>query len=157
MATMPSSGTISSANLQSVFGSDSSFSSADYYRGGSFVPSTKLIPGYEYFGTWSSWAFKYPVTDFVNTFRSYNSATGVFEWWWEDTRLASMSSSTQYVTTGGYQYERGAFREQISTTFYYEIRRRTITYVPPQVVDINTGVPTSGVITSSNWYGAESA
>lgn len=146
MPTMPSSGQISSSNLQSVFGKDSTFSSADYYRGGVFVPTSKTVIG-------SFGPYQYSQASGSEYYWLINTSTSKASILWNGTTIASNLSSSliEYLhVPGGYRYELGSLQTSAAPFQWYNLRRRT-----EYEQSINTGVPSSGVLTSSNWYGAE--
>lgn len=142
MATMPFSGTISSANLQSVFGLYSSYSSSGYYRGGR-IPSNELV-----IGTWSEFTYSPGSTEWVT-----NSSNNTFQVYWNGGTMGSGSgtSSTERIF-GSFQYERGILSSSAGNFAFYSVRRRYYVYEA-----INTDVPFSGQISSSQWYGARTA
>jgi hypothetical protein len=67
-----------------------------------------------------------------------------------------------FGTTSGFQFERGSLAGTAATGgttyFFYQIRSRSFsTTTTTTTTNINTGVPTSGQISSNQWYGAETA
>jgi hypothetical protein len=146
MATLASSGAISIGTLNSFF-SGSGTSMSNFYRGGARVPSTRIVAitvseGPFYQQVVYDWAVEYGFGT-----RAY----------WAGTYLGALVSdfdSTSF-TSGSTTYFRGAFQVQTTisevTIDHYAIRRE---YPGTTTQAINTGVPSSGTISLSNFYGA---
>lgn len=64
--------------------------------------------------------------DYYNSINSTTGSPSTYAWVWNGTTVSTSSAST--VTTGGFTYTRGAFRDTITfkggSTSYYEISRR---------------------------------
>lgn len=159
MPFLQSSGAISIANLNSFFpGSGTAMS--NFYRGGGRVPATKTVEiitrdptSGEYYSRTTS---DYSVwTDYQGSgtiaFKSNanNPAAG-----WQPPWISGVSGSSW--TTGGFTYYRGSIREsytdEYGTTNFHGIFRTSSTF---NTVNINTGIPSSGAISLSQFYGAE--
>lgn len=161
MATLQSSGAISLANLQTTMGGANPISLSEYYRGGAYTPATKTIAtrepaSGEYFGL-STYQWQQSYSGYGNSGPAFSAA--IF-WSGSWITTAVPANATSY-TTGGYTYYRGALYTSgytpsqyggggnITTYFYYIYRTSSST------VNINTGVPSSGGISLSQFYGAE--
>lgn len=141
MANLQSSGQIAVLDLANAFGGSAPHSMSEYYRGGGLVPSTLRDPTS---GTYYSLSvptyFWYVDTsgspDYL--YIEYNNTVVV-------SSVAVASGTTSY-TSGGYTYYRGAF--QYNDGYggdYYAFHREQ---------SVNTSVPTSGMISLSNFYNA---
>jgi hypothetical protein len=153
MPFLPSSGPLSINDIRNLFGGPGSPSMANYYRGGAYIPSTKTVTtreptsGQNFFigtpvGTWYFWSVE------------NNPNTGPTNYAWNSfTRVIGPGTFTSY-TTGGFTYFRGALVRVNSDpygTFYdYGIYRESYS-----TTNINTGIPSSGQISISQFYGAE--
>ena len=145
MATMPSSGAIAFSNLNSVFGG-SPVSISAYYRGGGRVPSsttstTTLGPYYNGNG-WPAYAY---------------FSSGPIYW-----DVGYGQPATTYApgdgsyTTGGFTYTRGSVATVIPTKGGGTVYGCYITRSQQVTTSVNTGVPSSGTISMSQFYGATS-
>jgi hypothetical protein len=138
---LQTSGEISLAQVQSEFGGSNPIEMAEYYRGGSFVPSTLA-------GAWSAYqgSLNTPVY-----YWSYDSSSGVAEIYWNGAYVATPPSSSTTHTAGGFEYQQGSIFDSLNTKSgsisFYQVRRRT----PSE--SVNTSIPTSGTISMSNFYG----
>lgn len=155
MAFLQSSGAISINDIKTLFGGPASPALSNYYRGGSYIPSSKTVTvtdpnttGY-YSNTGSGY--------FWMNQTGYNGLDTRFRWAGANYALGAVSLTS--YTTGGYTYYRAAFATRITTDYgygyiayndYYYIYR---TY--QSTTSINGNVPTSGAISLSNFYGAE--
>jgi hypothetical protein len=150
MATLAASGAISIGTLNSFF-SGSGTSMSNFYRGGARVPSTRTV---------------------AITVREPSSGEYYqFRWYWDQdfsinrsdifwggvyTGIVANINATS-VTSGSFTYFRGSFRDTVFDgeggviRYYYGIYR---TYPSTTTTQINTGVPSSGTISLSNFYGA---
>lgn len=156
MPFLQSSGPISLNDIRSMFGGPASPSLSDYYRGGSFIPATKPVTvfdppggGFIYSG------FPYdsnPPTQWAENMGGdsktgyYYSSTSLF---WGGTNVANFANaSATSFTVGGFTY----FKDSGSMwgPFRWRIRRTSTTNQA-----INTGIPSSGAISLSQFYGAE--
>ena len=138
-------GTVTAYNLNSIqaaLGGTNPISLNEYYRGGSFVPTTRTTPAQD----GPIYSRNPPFSLVVVAARS---SFGRF--WWQGTIIAETQAGS--VVSGIYTYFRGAFREQVNDKvdyyYQYEIYR---TYSAS--TSINTGVPSSGQISIQQLYGA---
>jgi hypothetical protein len=136
MGTLQTSGAISLNQLQSVFGGSNPISMSEYYRGGSYVPSTGA-------GSYTSYQAS------LQSPLYYFTGAGVVVW--NGSQVANAGAGGTSVTAGGYTYQRGSLYTSIpgkyGTTYYYYVRRRQTS------VSINTSIPSSGTISMSQFYG----
>lgn len=137
---LQSSGAISLSQVQSEFGGSNPISMSEYYRNGSYVPSTVT-------GAWSAWLYSL----YVDPFYFWEVAPGYTQIYWVNTTIGSPGANATSFTAGGYDYERGNLADIISTksgdVYYYYVRRRTSSET------VNSSIPTSGQISMSNFYG----
>lgn len=146
---LPSSGPLSINDLKDFFGGPASPSISDYYRGGAYTPSTVSTtttegPFYNrvFNGYWSNrWN-----VDGLDPFWDFYWGTGP--------KLSNYPSSS--TTYAGYTYYQGPTNYGSDPTcppgrvYYFNIYRTYVTTVPA-----NTGIPSSGTISISQFYGAE--
>lgn len=165
MATLQTSGQISIGNLRSHFGDSGDSRMSEFYRGGGRVPATRTVPI----------TVREPATG-----ESYDvSNTGSNRFWetggvadpfdqprlvWNQVLIANVAPTTSY-TIGSVTYFRGTLREIRTETYgpggcqgfcttesyWYAVYR---TYPSTRTDQINTGIPTSGQIALSQFYGA---
>lgn len=154
MPFLQSSGAISIANLNSFFpGSGTAMS--NFYRGGGRVPATKTVTTTTREPTSGE---RYDISG--GPFTSYwytNSVEGRWAVWNNATVATPASDDTTSVTVGNVTYFRGTLRAYDAppygaTIAYYAIYR---TVTSTSTVNINTGIPSSGQISLSQFYGAE--
>ena len=151
-------GAISFSQMQTEFGGANPISLSEYYKNGSYVPST--VGGAP--GSWGSYTtntnYYYNMQNIINIGVNYwvvyanGSQTAV------GTNL-SLDSNNR-VVIGSYEYERAA----TAYTFYvpsgktsagqdsyysYHYKKRTAS----TQVTVNANIPTSGVISMNNMYG----
>jgi hypothetical protein len=144
MPFLQSSGAISIANLNSFFpGSGTSMS--NFYRGGGRVPATK---------TTTQTITESPAFDF--NFYWVNGGGGPYLVWAGVNIYGNQNDSWRTsVTIGIWTYYPGAYSGYSDPTYgipYYNIYRQR---QASQTVNINTGIPSSGQISLSQFYGAE--
>lgn len=162
MATLQASGAISLNDIKTLFGGPTSPSLANYYRGGSYIPATKVITVRtpttgEYF-VWESYRWDQTIYD-------GGSAWPLYLLWGGAIVTSNGPANATSYTIGGYTYYRGSlFTSSYTppqsgygvpstpgyTTYYYYIYRTN-----PSTVDINTSIPASGTISLNQFYGAE--
>lgn len=144
MGTLQTSGAISLSDLQTQLGGANPIGLSEYYRGGSYVPSTRttstnVSEGPTYVANVTYWYVD-------NSYADFRIYWGGF--------LANVGSGTSY-TISGKTYYRGGFYTQVWAgnryLYYYYISR---TYTTTTVSNINTSVPTSGQISLSQLYGS---
>ena len=138
---LQTSGAISLSQVQGEFGGSNPISMSEYYRDGSYVPSTIT--------TTSTTGWQYSLQ--APTYYWVQSAgTSTYTGYWNGTSIGSTTGSS--LTNGGYTYERGSLVDTISskygTTYFYEIRRTGSTSTT-----VNSSIPTSGTISMSQFYG----
>ena len=137
---LQTSGTISLSQVQGEFGGSNPISMSEYYRNGSYVPSTITTTSTTgWYGQLS------PLWSWVVA-----SGTSTYQAYWNGTAVGSGSGSS--ITVSGYTYDVGSLWNTISgksgTTYYYQIRRTGSTSTT-----VNSSIPTSGTISMSNFYG----
>lgn len=155
---LQTSGTISIGDLRTEFGDTGSSSLSEFYRGGSLVPATTTTTTYE----------PGPGTSNYN----YSLTSPLYGWledeyypytvyiYWNDSVITSFTQSyageISIDTYGGWTYVRfssptatGVNIGDGTTYSIYQIRRQQ-----SSTTNINTGVPTSGTISLSDFYGA---
>lgn len=148
MPFLQSSGAISINDIRNLFGGPGSPSMANYYRGGAYIPATKQVTVFEPAG--GGWtAVVSPATFVEDVYDSKNQYDGTY-FFWGGVNVGSVNnSSATSITTGGFTYYKGPLWSGW-TYFSYYIRRTSIANQ-----NINTGIPSSGQISLSQFYGAE--
>lgn len=148
--TLQTSGAISLSQVQSEFGGANPISMSEYYRGGSYVPTTVG-------GAAGSWSAYYGNTSTYYWLDIGNS--GSFSIRWNNSNVGGTTSSATTYTTGGYEYQRGTLYTTVSggkgspTEYYYRVRRRTAA----TSVTVNTSIPASGTISMNQFYGGRNS
>lgn len=139
---LPASGQISLADLAAEFGGVSPHALSEYYRGGGLVPSTalQLVEG-----AWSGY-----VGSAVPLEYGYAFSGGLWFLYWAGSQLY-VGGANNLIVTGGYRYQRGSYFTNSGGGDWYQVRRQTYSN---QTVNVNEGVPSSGVISLSDLYGA---
>ena len=155
---LQTSGAISFSQMQSEFGGANPISLSEYYKNGSYVPST--VGGAA--GSWGSY------TTSANYFYNMHNISNIGVNYWVVYANGSTTAvgtnltldSNNRVVIGSYEYERAA----TAHTFYvpsgktsagqdsyysYHYRKRTAS----TSVTVNANIPTSGVISMNNMYG----
>lgn len=145
--TLQTSGAISFSQIQSEFGGSNPISMSEYYRNGSYVPSS-ITSGA---GSWSSYT-------------GSTSAPGYY--WsnlyilvWNGSQISNSWSGSGTFTSGGYDYQREStyfattYDKYAGNIYYYKVRRRT----SGTTITVNSNVPTSGTISMSNFYGGRAS
>ena len=148
--TLQTSGAITLSQVQSEFGGSSPISMNEYYRGGSYVPTTVSQSA----GSWSSYIGNSSNTWDVNLFAII---------YWNGSLLSNPNdgANTDTLRTyNGYQYQRGTQWGTITgsgklaiNTTRYRIRRR----VAASNITVNTNVPSSGTIDMADFYGGRNS
>lgn len=158
---MPASGPISFLQLQNEFGGANPIGIIEYYR-------TALVPGTNTttVGQWVAYSSATSPLYQVLYFSTTVSGTPSQSWYFNDVLVASATSNTTSQTAGGALYGRGTL---VSTTNVPENSSGKVT-VPAYTlyeykinrweqvsttVNVNTGVPASGTISMSQFYGAQ--
>jgi hypothetical protein len=146
MGTVTSSGAISLDAIKAALGGPASPALSNYYRGGTYTPSSKStsVLTYEPAGGGTRTTYQPPTY-------WYDPGYDYARIYWEGAVIAdvwSPGASTTSATVGIYTYYRGQYGP-VSNQWY--IRR---TYMANNTTQLNTGVPTSGQISISQLYGA---
>lgn len=169
MPFLPSSGPLSINDIRNLFGGPSSPAMSNYYRGGAYIPATKTSTvtvreptSGEYFDRNAS---AYNSVIVSNSGFTPNDPNGNTVYYWFKNlgtgggiEVLPGVGNFPSVTFGGATYFRGSHRvfEYDSTyavsTNWFGIYRTTTSTV---TTNINTGVPSSGQISLSQFYGAE--
>ena len=137
MATLAASGAISIGTLNSFF-TGSGTAMSNFYRGGGRVPSTRTVREptsgayYDVDRVWNYLGFAYQ------------------EAFWFGS-VAILTAGETSFTSGIYTYFRGSFQENIP---YGEGSYQAYSIYRTYQQAINTGVPSSGTISLSDFYGA---
>jgi len=149
---LQTSGQISLSQVQTEFGGANPISMSEYYKNGSYVPSTVGSAA----GSWSSnyatttyrWQVLWSGSQLLSTQLKWNGTT-VYS-------STTDSSSTQFNGVSGYDYQKGSqysssggTKNDPFTEHVYYIRRRTTA----TTVTVNANIPTSGTISMSQFYG----
>ena len=144
------SGAISLSQVQGEFGGSNPISMSEYYRGGSYVPTT--VGGAA--GSYSSYQGSLPNYYWEDT------AGGFLSLKWNGSTVYNGSNSATTITASGYDYNRGTLFNSSGggkgggpTTNYYRIRRRTTA----STTTVNTGIPSSGTISMNQFYGGRNS
>ena len=152
MPALPTSGTMSIGTLNGFFGG-SGTALSNFYRGGARVPSTRtstVTVREPSSGELFNGGYEWRVDSFQSTVIWGGNSTG----------LGSGTTNYTSVTLSGITYFRGSLRanifdgEGVLLWSEYGIFR---TYPSTVTTAINTGVPSSGTISLSNFYGAENS
>jgi hypothetical protein len=150
MPFLQGSGSMSIGNLNGFFpGGGTSMS--NFYRGGGRVPATKTV----------TTTVREPSTGFAsngwNWYWLYSIGGQAVQFWWQGSNLAGwvygMANVTSY-TIGAYTYLRGPvvqFDAKGNANFHSIAR----TSQSSSTANINTGIPSSGQISLSQFFGAE--
>ena len=149
---LQTSGTISFANLQTEFTGSHPIGFNEYYKDGSYVPSTVAVAA----GSYSGYSYSKTTTPLyyleVSTTGTYSETTV----YWNNTSYDLGTGNLTTGSNGGYDYNRGDQKasdpgdKNNPTAFvWYEVRRRT----SATTVTVNANIPTSGQISMNNMYG----
>lgn len=159
---LQTSGAISLLDLQNEFGGSNPISISEYYRGGGLVPATTTTSTTTYEPGPGTSNYYYSLTSPLYGWVEDEYFPHTVYIYWNDSVITTFDQNYQgeisQDTYGGWTY----FRFSIPTatgvnigdgTTYsvYQIRRQQTTTT---TIDINTGVPTSGTISLSDFYGA---
>ena len=152
---LQTSGTITFAQIQAEFGGSGTISLNEYYKNGSYVPSTIGGPA----GSWGSyvtptatyrWQVLWSGPTLLSVQLKWNGTT-VYS-----TTTQSNANLTQFNGVSSYDYGRGTLystsggtKDSPITTKLYKIRRRTTA----SSQTVNASIPTSGTISMNNMYG----
>ena len=155
---LQTSGAISFSQMQTEFGGANPISLSEYYKNGSYVPST--VGGAA--GSWNSY------TTNTNYYYNMQNITNIGVNYWVVYANGSQTAVGDFLTLdsngrvviGSYEYERAATAYTFyvpsgktsagqNSYFSYHYRRRTAA----TSVTVNASIPTSGVISMNNMYG----
>jgi hypothetical protein len=155
---LQTSGAISFSQMQTEFGGANPISLSEYYKNGSYVPST--VGGAA--GSWNSY------TTNINYYYNMQNITNIGVNYWIVYANGSTTAvgtnltldSNNRVVIGSYEYERAATAHTFyvpsgktsagqDSYFSYHYRKRTAS----TSVTVNANIPTSGVISMNNMYG----
>jgi hypothetical protein len=137
-------GFIRLSQIQTEFTGANPISMSEYYKNGPYVPSTVAAAA----GAWEDGTGPISSTHFLYD-RYYRRL--IIRWDGAVTYVGyNVSGVYPVFSQNGYDYEPGAYNYAQSTRYYYNARRR-ITAGGSEIV--NTGIPTSGTISMSQFYG----
>ena len=147
MAVLPSSGALSINDIAGVMGGTAPHSLSEYYRGGGLTPSTRTVTVRE---PTSGEYYTIGSDSFVDI---GSSSTSVY--WGGSAVATGLPVGTSSYSSGIYTYYRASYQQQtgggyLPVEYWYGIYRTS-----QSTVSINTGVPSSGAVSISNFYGAE--
>jgi hypothetical protein len=164
---LPSSGPLSILDIKNLFGGPASPSLSNYYRGGGYIPATKTVssnvrepssgnaysasPPYTYWLIVSSSATTTNPNNSNFIYWNYPSGSSAFY-------SGPFGGAASTYTSSGVTYYFSnvkRFGWYSCCGFYqagFELYR---TYTTTVTVSINTGIPSSGTISLSQFYGAE--
>ena len=145
MANLQSSGAISLNDLKTFFGGPASPALSNYYRGGGYTPASYTLNTTQTEGPYYSQTYRWL------SFKSLGLHTAIL--WNTSITSATYTSGTEYTSVyiAPYTYLRGALysTDQLGK-YYYVSRSYPVTTYP----ECNTGIPSSGTISLSHYYGA---
>ena len=152
---LQTSGAISFSQMQTEFGGANPIAFNEYYKNGSYVPSTIGGPA----GSWGSYIT--PTTTYRWQVLWNGSTLLSLQLKWNGTTVYSTTTQsnanlTQFSGVSGYDYGRGTLystsggnKNDPFTTKLYKIRRRTTA----SSQTVNASIPTSGTISMNQFYG----
>lgn len=140
MGTLQSSGEISFNDMQTQLGGSNPIGFDEYYRGGSYVPSTGV--------TGPNYSTSAPFYYWMNN--SYYGTIVGTEVYWNGTLVHEGALTDTSVTVGSDTYTRPTGASNVVGTPDDLYTYYTVSKTSPK----NTSVPTSGTISMSNMYGA---
>jgi hypothetical protein len=145
MPFLQSSGAISINDIRTMFGGGTPASITNYYRGGANIPATgssvrEPATGSSHGGYISNleWLEQNPI--------------GVSVYWYSSSPVATTTVGATSVTVGNTTYYRA---EYVLATGSYGITTTSYRVYRIVIPQINTGIPSSGAISLSQFYGAE--
>ena len=139
------SGTISLSQIQAEFTGANPISMSEYYRGGSYVPTS--VGGAA--GGWSSFIGN------THYGYSYNTTQYTTVLYWAGVQIRFQGGPQFNYSSGGYDYEPGPLWSSSGggkgggVVYYYQVRRR----ISATSITVNTSIPASGQISMSQFYG----
>ena len=145
--TIQTSGAISLQTLQNEFGGSHPINMSEYYRGGTYVPTT--VGGAAgawsgYLGNTSSYYWSVEISQIIR---------------WGGVTVYTGGTTSNIFTVGSYDYEKGTLYTTVyggkaePPRYYYRLRRRTT----GTSVTVNTGIPSSGTIDMADFYGGRNS
>lgn len=155
MAYLQSSGEISLSQVQSHWGGSNPISMGEYYRNGSYVPSTVTVT------TTTTTTTREPssgsnlsLTNPQTQWYTFGAAGGITVRWAGSTIVSSYDPWTATsLTSGGWTYYRDTYYSQTYGVISYRVyRQQTTTSSSSTNTNINTGIPTSGTISMNQFY-----
>jgi hypothetical protein len=153
MGYLHSSGAISLSQVQGHWGGGNPISMSEYYRNGSYVPSiytetTTTTTTTRQPSSGSNYSVLAPA------YRWTASGLGVAVVWAGTTISNSAASTATSFTSGGWTYYRSTYVGNSYSFNYYRLyRQQTTTSSSTTTTNINTGIPSSGQISMSQFYG----
>ena len=164
--------TITVKQLQTEYGGDNPVGMLEYYRGGAYVPvSISVTTGqaagsytsYQYNGTFNSSQYQLWKSQAVGSFL----LPSILYWQNGQTGVTTSPTVTSHNATtasgGGYDYQRGslvsfipASKNDVTSYYFYKIRRRTSATTSTVTTQVNTNVAMSGTgyqIFMTHFYG----
>lgn len=146
MANLQSSGAISILDLKNFYGGPASPSLLNYYKGNGYVQSTYRQPASG--DTYSSGTYWDEAT---NPSGGYGGSSTTINIKWGGASIVSgLGSGVTSYTAGGYTYYRGTLRASGTAAYATSSYANYGLY---RTSTGNSGVPTSGAISLSNFYG----
>lgn len=143
--TLQSSGAISLSQVQSEFGGSNPVSMSEYYRGGSYVPTSVTQAA----GSYTSYLY--------SSSYAWSAGLGVNITWNGSQAYSNVTTpnTTTIISIGGYTYQRGSFQSSSTsggklaiTTSVYQVRRR----LNSSTITVNQAIPSSGMIDMADFY-----
>jgi hypothetical protein len=155
MANLQASGAIAIGDIKNLFGGPASPSMSNYYRGGSYIPASKTTTVSGTTREPSSGEY-YVVPTGYNWYWYQTGGKNVY---WNGSIVASNQPQTGSITVGNVTYYSGTLRSNqvgsYNTVNQIYAVYRTYPYSSTTTVNINTGIPSSGQISLSQFYSAE--
>ena len=150
MPFLQSSGAISINDIKTLFGGPTSPSMSNYYKGGAYIPATKTVSeGPFYLRTGGPGQYYWSNTNnFINDVTEVLWNLDTYDKYYSPTFSIPRDNNLTSYTTGGFTYLRGTLQLDSGGTQAYQVSRTSS-------VTINPNVPSSGVISLSQFYGAE--
>lgn len=143
MANLQSSGAISLNDLKNFFGGPASPSLSNYYRGGGYTPASYALNTTQTDGPYYSAQWRW---------LNYGIAGNKTQIYWSNySPIYSNAAEYTSVYIAPYTYLRGALYTQDGAAKYYYVSR---SYPVTTYPECNTGIPSSGTIALSHFYGA---
>lgn len=138
------------ADIGGTFGDSAPYSISEFYRGGALVPAS--IP-------YTAVAYEGPLYDFNAYYWQINVADGGISIGWGSpdvfgANVYAGGGGFDSISIGGYVYYRGAYQETLDikgpVSYLYAVGRY---YYYTAYETVNTGIPGSGQVRFSQFYG----